>query len=92
MAGITSTVGFNAILAGATKTVSHPVKSKLFGLRLCVPEFSIVSLSPYHHRRCPAITCRYGGGGGGGSRFPGDRRGRQKESEDDDSLDISAIR
>ncbi|KAG7545574.1 Translation initiation factor 3 (IF-3) C-terminal domain superfamily [Arabidopsis suecica] len=95
MAGITSTVGFNAILAGATKTVSHPspsVKSKLFGLRLCLAELSIVSLSPYHHRRCPAITCRYGGGGGGGSRFPGDRRGRQKESEDDDSLDISAIR
>ncbi|CAL9227492.1 unnamed protein product [Arabidopsis halleri] len=91
MAGITSTVGFNSILAGATKTVSHPVKSKLFGLQLCLPEFSIVSLSPYHHRCCAAITCRYGGGGGGGSRFPGDRRGRQKESEDDDSLDISAI-
>ncbi|CAE6167412.1 unnamed protein product [Arabidopsis arenosa] len=91
MAGITSTVGFNAILAGATKTVSHPsfsVKSKLF--RLYLPELSIVS-----HRRCPTVTCRYGGGGGGGgggSRFPGDRRGRQKESEDDDSLDISAIR
>lgn len=91
MAGITSTVGFNAILAGATKTASHR-PSKLFGLQLYLAELSIDSFSPYH-RRCPVITCRYGGGGGGGgSRFPGDRRGRQKESEDDDALDISAIR
>ncbi|XP_010447681.1 PREDICTED: uncharacterized protein LOC104730236 [Camelina sativa] len=93
MAVITNTVGFNAILAGATKTVSHrtsSVKSKLFGLRLYLAELSVVTLSPYH-RRCPVITCRYGGGGGG-ARFPGDRRGRQKESEDDDALDISAIR
>ncbi|ESQ54127.1 hypothetical protein EUTSA_v10025935mg [Eutrema salsugineum] len=96
MAGITSTVGLNAILAGATKTVSHrrfSDKTKLFGLPLYLAELSIVSLSPYH-RRSPAIICRYGGGGGGGgSRFPGDRRGRQKESDDDDdALDISAIR
>ncbi|KAL1210516.1 Translation initiation factor IF3-4 [Cardamine amara subsp. amara] len=95
MVGITSTVGFNAIPAGATKTVSHlpfSVKSELFGLQLYLAKLSIVSLSPYHHR-CPTITCRYGGGGGGGgSRFPGDRRGNQKESDDDDALDISAIR
>lgn len=94
MAGITSTVGFNAILAGTTKTVSHHPfsdKSNLFGLRLCLSEFSIVSLSSCDRRSSP-ITCRYGGGGGG-SRFPGGgSRGRQKESEDDDALDISAIR
>ncbi|CAA7048715.1 unnamed protein product [Microthlaspi erraticum] len=93
MTGITITVGFNAVLAGSTKTVSHQppfsVKSKLFGLQLYLAELSIVYLSPYHHR-IPAITCRYGGGGGG-SRFAGDRRGGQKESEDDDALDISAI-
>ncbi|CAN7082067.1 unnamed protein product [Brassica oleracea var. botrytis] len=91
MAGIS----FNAIVAKTTKTVSHhpfSVNSNLFGFRLYLPELSVITLSPYH-RRFPAITCRYGGGGGGGgSRFPGDRRGRQKESEDDDALDISAIR
>ncbi|KAF2531077.1 hypothetical protein F2Q70_00033341 [Brassica cretica] len=96
MAGITgSTISFNAIVAKTTKTVSHHpffVNSNLFGCRLYLPELSVITLSPYH-RRFPAITCRYGGGGGGGgSRFPGDRRGRQKESEDDDALDISAIR
>ncbi|VVB10929.1 unnamed protein product [Arabis nemorensis] len=99
MTGITtSTVGLNAILTGATKTMSHHPysviadKSKLFGLQLYLAELSIATLSPYH-RRSSAITCRYGGGGGGGgSRFPGDRRGKQKESEDDDALDISAIR
>ncbi|KAG5407380.1 hypothetical protein IGI04_013499 [Brassica rapa subsp. trilocularis] len=96
MTGITttSTISFNAIVAGTTKTVSHhpfSVNSKLFGCRLYLPELSVITLSPYH-RRFLAITCRYGGGGGGGSRFPGDRRGRQKESEDDDALDISAIR
>ncbi|CAH2077435.1 unnamed protein product [Thlaspi arvense] len=96
MAGITSTIGFNAILPGTTNTVSHPhfsVKSKLFGLRFSLPELSSIVTLELYHRRIPAITCRYGGGGGGGgSRFPGDRRGRQKESEDDDALDISAIR
>ncbi|KAJ4899053.1 Translation initiation factor 3 protein [Raphanus sativus] len=93
---ITSTISFNAIVAGTTKTVSHhpfSVKSNLFGFRLYLPELSsVITLSPYHPRFPAAITCRYGGGGGGGSRFPGDRRGRQKESEDDDALDISAIR
>ncbi|KAF2552098.1 hypothetical protein F2Q68_00037649 [Brassica cretica] len=96
MAGITgSTISFNAIVAKTSKTVSHhpfSVNSNLFGCRLYLPELSVITLSPYH-RRFPATTCRYGGGGGGGgSRFPGDRRGRQKESEDDDALDISAIR
>ncbi|XP_013623532.1 PREDICTED: uncharacterized protein LOC106329423 [Brassica oleracea var. oleracea] len=39
------------------------------------------------------FTCRYGGGGGGVSRFlSGGPRGRQKEPEDDDALDILAIR
>ncbi|CAN6919104.1 unnamed protein product, partial [Brassica oleracea] len=38
------------------------------------------------------FTCRYGGGGGGVSRFlSGGPRGRQKEPEDDDALDILAI-
>ncbi|CAH8352902.1 unnamed protein product [Eruca vesicaria subsp. sativa] len=97
MAGVTRIVGFDAILTGTTKTVSyHPfsVKSKLFCLPRRLSKLSIVTLSPYH-RRSPAVTCRYGGGGGGGgggSRFPGDKRGRQKESENDDALDISAIR
>ncbi|KAJ0251762.1 Translation initiation factor IF3-4 [Hirschfeldia incana] len=92
MAGITSTVGFNGILARTTKTVSHhssSLKSKLFGLRLYLADLSFVSLSPCH-RRSYAITCRYGGGGGGGGSRS---RGRQKESDDDDdALDISAIR
>ncbi|VVB08852.1 unnamed protein product [Arabis nemorensis] len=90
MAGITSTVGFNALFAGITKnSFSHSpfsVESKLDGLRLSKTELPIA-------RRSIAVTCRYGGGGGGGYRFSGDsRRGRPKDSEVDDALDISSIR
>ncbi|KAG2286366.1 hypothetical protein Bca4012_033082 [Brassica carinata] len=92
MAGITSTVGFNAVFAGITKTLPFSVSSidsKLYGLRLSTAELPI-SNSP---RRGLAVTCRYGGGGGGGYRFSGDsRRGRPKEAEVDEALDIASIR
>ncbi|CDY20279.1 BnaC04g36770D [Brassica napus] len=92
MAGITSTVGFNAVFAGITKTLPFSVSSidsKLYGLRLSTAELPIPS-SP---RRGLAVTCRYGGGGGGGYRFSGDsRRGRPKEAEVDEALDIASIR
>ncbi|KAF2566242.1 hypothetical protein F2Q68_00027365 [Brassica cretica] len=92
MAGITSTVGFNAVFAGITKTLpfsASSIDSKLYGLRLSTAELPIPS-SP---RRGLAVTCRYGGGGGGGYRFSGDsRRGRPKEAEVDEALDIASIR
>ncbi|CAF2278765.1 unnamed protein product [Brassica napus] len=92
MAGITSTVGFNAVFAGITKTLPFSVSSidsKLYGLRLSTAELPILN-SP---RRGLAVTCRYGGGGGGGYRFSGDsRRGRPKEAEVDEALDIASIR
>ncbi|KAF8049921.1 hypothetical protein N665_2089s0006 [Sinapis alba] len=91
MAGITSTVGFNAVFAGVTKTLPFSVTSidsKLYCLRLSKAELPI----PNSPRRGLAVTCRYGGGGGG-YRFSGDsRRGRPKESEVDEALDISSIR
>ncbi|KAJ0260370.1 Translation initiation factor IF3-4 [Hirschfeldia incana] len=93
--GITSTVGFNALFAGITKTSSHSsfsvmsIDSKLYGLRLSPAELSF----PNFPRRVLAVTCRYGGGGGGGYRFSGDsRRGRPKEAEVDEALDIASIR
>ncbi|ESQ46356.1 hypothetical protein EUTSA_v10000269mg [Eutrema salsugineum] len=97
MAGITSSVGFNAVFAGITKLASNSpfcvssIDSKLCGLRVSKAEHSIAN-SPRHGL---AVTCRYGGGGGGGGgyRFSGDsRRVRPKESEVDDALDISSIR
>ncbi|KAG7571962.1 Translation initiation factor 3 (IF-3) C-terminal domain superfamily [Arabidopsis suecica] len=97
MAGITSTVGFNAVFAGITKTVSShslfSVDSKLSGLRLSKTELSFPNLTP-SPRRSFTVTCRFGGGsGGGGYRFSGDsRRGRPKEAEIDEALDISSIR
>ncbi|CAH2061298.1 unnamed protein product [Thlaspi arvense] len=94
MTGITSTVGFNAVFAGITKSASHSsfcvtsIDSKLCGLRLSKAELPVAN-SP---RRGLAVTCRYGGGGGG-YRFSGDsRRGRPKEAEVDEALDISSIR
>ncbi|CAN7060234.1 unnamed protein product [Brassica rapa subsp. trilocularis] len=91
MAGITSTVGFNAVFAGITKTLPFSVPSidsKLYGLRLSTAELPI----PNSPRRGLAVTCRYGGGGGG-YRFSGDsRRGRPKEAEVDEALDIASIR
>ncbi|KAG2308215.1 hypothetical protein Bca52824_027963 [Brassica carinata] len=91
MAGITSTVGFNAVFAGITKTLPFSVTSidsKLYGLRLSTAELPF----PNSPRRGLAVTCRYGGGGGG-YRFSGDaRRGRPKESEVDEALDIASIR
>uniref|UniRef100_A0A1J3IZY8 Translation initiation factor IF-3 n=1 Tax=Noccaea caerulescens TaxID=107243 RepID=A0A1J3IZY8_NOCCA len=96
MAGITSTVGFNAVFARISKTFSNSpfsvssVDSKLCGLRLSKSELSTPS-----PRRGLSVTCRFGGGGsgGGGYRFSGDsRRGRPKEAEVDDALDISSIR
>lgn len=98
MAGITSTVGFNAVFAGITKTVSShslfSVDSKLCGLRLSKTELSFANLTP-NPRRGFTVTCRFGGGGGGGGgyRFSGDsRRGRPKEAEIDEALDISSIK
>ncbi|XP_010525788.1 PREDICTED: uncharacterized protein LOC104803547 [Tarenaya hassleriana] len=97
MAGITSTVGFNAVLTGAiAKKVSLSafctLDSKFLGLGLCQTDLSIASPSSSPRRRL-AISARYGGGGGGGSRFYGDsRRGRQSDAEDDEALDLSAIR
>ncbi|CAH8367054.1 unnamed protein product [Eruca vesicaria subsp. sativa] len=96
MAGITSTVGFNAVFPGITKNSSHSsfsvssLDSKLYGLRLTTAELPF----PNSPRRGLAVTCRYGGGGGGGGyRFSGDsRRGRPKEAEVDEALDISSIR
>jgi len=96
MAGITSsTVGFNAVFTGITKTVSShslfSVDSKLCSLRLSKTELSFTNLTP-SPRRAFAVTCRFGGGGGG-YRFSGDnRRGRPKEAEIDEALDISSIR
>ncbi|KAH0929729.1 hypothetical protein HID58_015456 [Brassica napus] len=91
MAGITSTVGFNAVFAGITKTLPFSVSSidsKLYGLRLSTAELQF----PNSPRRGLAVTCRYGGGGGG-YRFSGDsRRGRPKEAEVDEALDIASIR
>ncbi|KFK41364.1 hypothetical protein AALP_AA2G120300 [Arabis alpina] len=88
MAGITTTVGFNSLFAGITKSSLFSVDSKLYALRLSNPQLPIP-------RRSIAVTCRFGGGGGGGGgyRFSGDnRRGRPKDSEVDDALDISSIR
>lgn len=96
MAGITSTVGFNAVFAGITKTLPFSVASidsRLHGLRLSTTAAELpFTNSP---RRGNAVTCRYGGGGGGGGgyRFSGDsRRGRPKEAEVDEALDIASIR
>ncbi|XP_010429361.1 PREDICTED: uncharacterized protein LOC104713846 [Camelina sativa] len=98
MVGITSTVGFNAVFSGITKTLSShslfSVDSKLCGLRLSKTELSFANLTP-SPRRGFTVTCRFGGGGGGGGgyRFSGDsRRGRPKEAEVDEALDIASIR
>ncbi|EOA27574.1 hypothetical protein CARUB_v10023712mg [Capsella rubella] len=96
MAGITSTVGFNAVFSGITKTLSSyspfSVDSKLCGLRLSKTELSFANLTP-SPRRGFTVTCRFGGGGGG-YRFSGgdSRRGRPKEAEVDEALDIASIR
>ncbi|KAF3546253.1 hypothetical protein DY000_02009607 [Brassica cretica] len=59
-----------------------------YGLRLSTAELQF----PNSPRRGLAVTCRYGGGGGGGYRFSGDsRRGRPKEAEVDEALDIASI-
>ena len=82
----------HAVFAGITKTLPFSVTSidsKLYGLRLSTAKLQFPN-SP----RCGlAVTCRYGGGGGGVYRFLGDsRRGRLKEAEVDEALDIASIR
>ncbi|KAK9275481.1 hypothetical protein L1049_022748 [Liquidambar formosana] len=96
MAGITSSFPFKPLLSRTKTTPSPPLsftsfESKLFGLRLCNPNFSKhdphISLSSSSPPG--SITARYGGGGGGsrsGSRRP------QQSDIDDDALDMSSIR
>lgn len=89
MAGLTSGIPFKPIIF-RTKTTSSPLyfslDSQLFGVRLCSPTFSKCrSFSSSLHR---SVTARYGGYRSSGDAW----RSRQRDSDDDQALDVSSIR
>ncbi|XP_010656621.1 translation initiation factor IF3-4, chloroplastic isoform X2 [Vitis vinifera] len=89
MAGLTSGIPFKPFIF-RTKTTSSPLyfslDSQLFGVRLCSPTFSKCrSFSSSLHR---SVTARYGGYRSSGDAW----RSRQRDSDDDQALDVSSIR